>query len=80
MSSLVERLLDHAGDLTVQYARAVPKDLLSEAANEIERLREALEIARPYVANAVTSAARENNALATIDEALSLHKGEPDHD
>lgn len=68
---MTERLVDRLRDPD-SYTLQEDAD---EAANVIEKLEEALARARPYVADAVTSAARENDALLTIDAALALLRG-----
>lgn len=49
IDELIDGLREHAGDLTIQYARAVPKDLLSEAAATLSRLKDALERAERFM-------------------------------
>jgi hypothetical protein len=46
IDELVAELREHGTDLTVQYARAVPKDLLVKAASLLLAMKEALVEAR----------------------------------
>lgn len=70
-----ERLLDHAGDLTVGYAYAVPKDLLRQAAALISRTEvteEMIEAGRVVLFRYMTAETSvEREAVRAIYEAMS---------